>query len=141
MVLKYERKMLGHAVVFLLVMLGSPAISKDFGILARMLYAAFLAEQGVAVCTVTDPAFASETSGRMGTMRNYAQHVKAEVTAGLNETETFSLLKSAANRAKAEAQQALRKLATEGMEGLVIETSRVTRVVPNDRQAIRAAGY
>jgi len=30
-----------------------------------------------------------------------------EVTAGLNETETLSLLKSAADRAKAEALQAL----------------------------------
>src|ERR1700730_11860855 len=49
MVLKHERKTLGHAVVFLLVMLASPAISNDFGILTRMLYAAFLAEQGVAV--------------------------------------------------------------------------------------------
>jgi hypothetical protein len=85
-----------------------------------MLCAAFLAEQGVALCTVADPAFASETSGPMG----YTQHVKAEVTAGLNETETLSLLKSAAYRAKAEALQALRSLRTEGPE---IETARITR--------------
>ena len=52
MVLKHERKTLGHAVMFLLVMLACPAISKDFGILTRMLYAAFLAEEGVAFCTV-----------------------------------------------------------------------------------------
>ena len=115
--------MLGHAVVVLLVMLASPAISKDFGILTRMLYAAFLAEQGVAVCIVADPAFASETSGPMGYMRDYAQHFKAEVTAGLNETETRSLLKSAGGLAKAEALQALRSLRTEGTE---IETARVT---------------
>jgi hypothetical protein len=114
MVLKHERKTLGHAIVFLLVMVASPAISNDFGILTRMLYAAFLAEQGVAVCIVADPAFASETSGPMGYMRDYAQHVKAEVTAGLNETETRSLLKSAAGLAKAEALQALRSLRTEG---------------------------
>jgi len=50
MVLKHESKTLGRAVVFLLVMLASPAISKDFGILTRMLYVAFLAEQGVALC-------------------------------------------------------------------------------------------
>jgi hypothetical protein len=59
--------------MFLLVMLASPAISKDSGILTRMLYAAFVAEQGVAVCIVADPAFASETSGPMGNMRDYAQ--------------------------------------------------------------------
>ena len=87
MVLKHERKTLGHAIVFLLVMLAPPAISRDFGILTRMLYSAFLAEQGVAVCTIADPAFASETSGPRGYMRDYATHVKAEVTAGLNETE------------------------------------------------------
>ena len=89
-----------------------------------MLYAAFLAEQGVAVCIVADPAFASETSGPMGNMRDYAQHVKAEVTSGLNETETLSLLKSAAGLAKAEELQALRHLRTEGPE---IETARLTR--------------
>jgi hypothetical protein len=55
MVLKHARKTLGHAVVFLLGMLVSPAISKDFGILTRMLYAAFLAGQGVAVCTGRRP--------------------------------------------------------------------------------------
>ena len=141
MVLRYERKTLGHAVVFLLVMLAFPAISNDFGILTRMLYAAFLAEQGVAVCIVADPAFASETSGPMGYMRDYAQHVKAEVTSGLNETETLSLLKSAADRAKGEAQQALRNLATEATEGPVVETARVTRwcqtvVKPLVRQVI-----
>jgi hypothetical protein len=65
---KQQRKMLGHAVVVLLVMLASPAISKDFGVLARMLYAPFLAEQCVALCTVADPAFASETSGPMGNL-------------------------------------------------------------------------
>lgn len=123
-VLKNARKTLGHAVVFLLVMLASPAISKDFGILTRMLYAAFLAEQGVAVCTVADPAYASETSGPMGYMRDYAQHIKVEVTAGLSETETLSLLKSAADIAKAEALQSLRSLRTEGPE---TETVRISR--------------
>jgi hypothetical protein len=138
MVLKHERKTLGHAVVFHLAMLASPAISKDFGILTRMLYAALLAEQGVAVCIVADPAYAGETSGPMGYMRDYASHVKAEVTAGLNETETLSLLKSAAGLAKAEALHALRSLRTEGSE---IETARATRwcqmvVKPFVRQVI-----
>ena len=128
---KQQRKMLGHAVVVLLVMLASPAIAKDFGILTRMLYAAFLAEQGVALCTVADPAFASETSGPMGNMHGYAQHIQAEVTAGLNEAETPSLLKSAADRAKAEALQALRSLRTEGPEGPEIETARITRWCQN----------
>ena len=80
MVLKHEWKTLGYAVGFLLVMLVSPAITKDFGILTRMLYAALLVEQGVALCTVADPAFANEISGPMGYMRGYAQHIKAEVT-------------------------------------------------------------
>jgi hypothetical protein len=88
--------------------------------------------------TVADPAFASDTSGPMGYLRDYAQHAKAEVTAGLNETETLSLLKSAADRTKAETQQALRSLRTEGPE---IETARITRwcqtvVKPLVRQVI-----
>ena len=141
MVLKHERKTLGYAVMSLMVMLASPAISNDFGILTRLLYAALLAEQGVSVCIVADPAFASETSGPMGYVRDYAKHVKAEVTAGLNETETLSLLKSTADRAKAEALQALRRLRTEGPEGPEIETARITRrcqtvVKPLVRQVI-----
>ena len=96
---------------------------------------------GISVCIVADPAFASETSGPMGYMRDYAQHIKAEVTAGLNETETLSLLKSAADLAKAEALQALRSLRTEGPEGPEIETARITRwcqtvVKPLVRQVI-----
>lgn len=141
MVLKHERKTLGRAVVFLLVMLASPAISKDFGILTRMLYVAFLAEQGVALCNLADPAFTSETRGPMGYMRDYATHIKVEVTAGLSEAETFSLVKSAADRAKSEALQALRSLRTEGTEGPEIQTARVTRwcqtvVKPLVRQVI-----
>jgi hypothetical protein len=141
MVLKHEGKTLGYAIMFLMVMFASPAISKDFGILTRMLYVAFLAEQGVALCMLANPAFARETSGPMGHMHDYAQHIKMQVTAGLNETEILSLLKSAADRAKGEAQQALRSLATEGTEGPVIETARVTRwcqtvVKPLVRQVI-----
>ena len=126
MVHKHERKTLGQAVMFLMVILSSPGISKDFGILTRMLYVAFLAEQSVALCMVADPAFASEMTAPMGDMHTYVHHIKAEVTAGLNETETLSLLKSAADRAKGEARQALGKLATEGPEGPVVETARVT---------------
>ncbi|HEY8008964.1 MAG TPA: hypothetical protein VIE66_19760 [Methylocella sp.] len=138
MVLKHERKTLGRAVMFLMVMFASPAIAKDSGILTRMLYVAFLAEQGVALCIVADPGFAKETSGPMGSMRDYSQHIKAEVTAGLTETETRSLLKSTADRAKGEAQQALRSLAT---EGTVVETARAKRwcqtvVKPLVRQVI-----
>jgi hypothetical protein len=73
----------------------------------------------VALCIVADPAFASETSGPMGYMRDYATHIKAEVTAGLNEAEALS----AADRAKGEALQALRSLRTEGTEGPEIETA------------------
>jgi hypothetical protein len=46
------------------VSLGHARVSgniEDFGILTRMLYVAFLAEQGVALCNLADPAFASET--------------------------------------------------------------------------------
>ena len=86
MVLKHERKTLGHAIVIFLAMLAYPAMSKDFGILTRMLYAAFLAEQGMAICTAGDPAFASETSGPNGDTHTYVQHIKAEVTAGLSKS-------------------------------------------------------
>jgi len=104
-------------------MLAYPALSKDFGILTRMLYAAFLAEQGMAVCTARDPAFASDTSGPKGDMHTYSQHIKAEVTAGLSETETLLLLKRAADIAKAEAQRAIRNLRAEGPEN---ETARLS---------------
>jgi hypothetical protein len=108
--LKRIRKTPGHTAVLLLVVIASPTISKDFGILTRMLYAAFLAEQGAAICAAADPAFANEIRGPMGDMQTYVQHIKVEVTAGLDATETLSLLKSAADIAKAEAAQAIRNL-------------------------------
>ncbi|MGH6847665.1 MAG: hypothetical protein ACREC0_09545 [Methylocella sp.] len=124
MMLKHKRETLGYAVVILSVMVAPPAMSKDFGILTRMLYAAFLAEQGAAVCAAANPAFSSETRGPMGGMHTYAEHIKTEVTAGLNQTETLSLLKSAADTAKAEALQAIRSLRTGSPE---TETAKFTR--------------
>ena len=88
-----------------------------------MLYAAFLAEQGMAICTAGDPAFASETGGPNGDMHTYVQHIKAEVTAGLSETERLSLLKRAADIAKAETLQAIRNLRAEEPEN---ETARLS---------------
>jgi hypothetical protein len=64
--LKRRRKTLGHTAVLLLVLIASPTIAKDFGILTRMLYAAFLAEQGAAICAAADSAFANEIRGPMG---------------------------------------------------------------------------
>jgi len=123
MALKYEWMTVGHAVVIYLAMLAPPAESKDYGILTRMLYAAFLAEQGMAICTAGDPAFASETGGPNGDMHTYVQHIKAEVTAGLSETERLSLLKRAADIAKAETLQAIRNLRAEEPEN---ETARLS---------------
>jgi hypothetical protein len=42
MLLKHGRKTLGHTAMILSVVVASPSMSKDFGILTRMLYAAFL---------------------------------------------------------------------------------------------------
>ena len=59
----------------------------------------------IQIARTIHPAFASETRGPMGYMRDYAIRIKAEVTAGLNEAETLSLVKSAADRAKAASTQ------------------------------------
>jgi hypothetical protein len=104
MALKYEWMTVGHAVVIYLAML-APQQNRKIS-----------AEQGMAICTAGDPAFASETGGPHGDMHTYVQHIKAEVTAGLSETERLSLLKRAADIAKAETLQAIRNLRAEEPE-------------------------
>jgi len=56
----------------------------------------------------------------------YAQHIKAEVTTGLSETEMPSLLKRAADIAKAETLQAIINLRADGPEN---ETARLSAAI------------
>ena len=62
-------------------------------------------------------------SGRNGDMHIYARHIKAEVTAGVSDTEMLSLLKRAADIAKAETLQAIRNFRADGPEN---ETARLS---------------
>ncbi len=114
--LKYEwMTPVGHAVVNLFGHACPPAESNDYGILTRMLYAAFLAEQGMTICTAGDPAFASETGGPEWRHAPHlcAAHQSGGHVLGLSETERLSLLKRAADIAKAETLHAIRNLRAE----------------------------
>lgn len=90
----------------------SPAIPRDFGILTRMIFAADLAEQYVAVCGLANPLFAAENSGPLGNMHQYAAHIREEATASLSNSETLSVLKSGADAARAEASSEMKPLET-----------------------------
>lgn len=80
----------------------APAMGKDFRVLTRVLSAADLADQATAFCTLMNSKFPSETGGTLGDMHFYEQHIKLEVIYRLSESEAVSVLKSAADLAKAE---------------------------------------
>lgn len=76
----------------------------------------FLAENFAAVCTVINPSFASDTSGRRGTIHVYAQHMKLEVIDQLSPAEAEAVLRRAADAAKFLAVQRTNELAPRSLE-------------------------
>lgn len=83
------------------------ALAKDFGVLERMTYAAFVADQGSAVCASARLNFSAKDVTAFQDAKNYAQWIKQRVTAGLSDEEARSVLVLAADRAKKEAREAV----------------------------------
>ncbi|MDB5651690.1 MAG: hypothetical protein JWL62_3210 [Hyphomicrobiales bacterium] len=106
------------------VLLPAAAGAKDLNTLARILYAAFAAEQSAVICSSSHPNFNRETAGKAGDMRAYAQHIKLEVTEGLNETDTDLVLKAAAGRARAETSEQLQNLRSDSPSAEALALSR-----------------
>ena len=83
----------------------APAAAKDLNVLVRITYAAFLAQQGAAMCNLPRLPLSSEDRMVFVNAHTYADWIKQTVSAGLSETEVQYILRSAADRAKDEMLQ------------------------------------
>lgn len=101
--------------IALVMVCGTPfsASAKDLSVLQRISYAAFLADQGSAVCAGARLNFSPDDTTAFRNSKNYAQWIKQKVIAGLSADEVRSVLVLAADRAKAEAREAARAFRSE----------------------------
>lgn len=114
--LLYESQSMFVRVVFVLALTCTGPISalgKDLNVLVRIAHAAFLADQGAAVCAGARLDFSSEDTIAFKNAKNYAQWIKQRISIGLRDDEVQSVLVSAADRAKADAREAVRTFHSE----------------------------
>ena len=88
----------------------SPVFGKDVKVLIRVLYAAFVAEQGSAMCTVPSINLSESDRVIFINAKNYAQWIKQKVSTGLSDDDVQYVLKSAADRAREEMLEVVRVL-------------------------------
>jgi len=94
----------------------SLATSPDLGMLTRLLAPANRMLMIGNVCALHDPSFLTETAGKRGDLRFYAQEVKDEVSQGLSDAENLLVLRQAADVAKAGALKAIRSLRSDNQD-------------------------
>lgn len=101
-----------HASWFLLLLLGllSPVFGRDLNALIRVLYSAYVAEQGSAMCMVPSIKLSDNDRAVFIDAHNYAQLTKQKVSTGLSDDDLQFVLKSAADRAREDMLQIVRVL-------------------------------
>ena len=87
-----------------------PALATDEDALVTLLSPANLAEMVGNVCAAQDPPSSTRPPEPFGTVRLYAQHVKAEITESLDESTVRNVLLRAADLAKEKALGEIRRL-------------------------------
>lgn len=113
----YPRRYICTMIVLLILCGGSPqANGKDLNVLIRVLYAAFLVEQASAVCLDWSFPFSDDDKAIFKDTKIYSQWIKQKVVAGLNDADVNLVLKSAADRAKAESLAAVGAIRSYGPE-------------------------
>ena len=100
----------------------SPVFGKDLSVLTRILYAAFAAEQMSAICTSAHIPLSDDDKAVFTSTKVYAEGIKQIVIAGLADSDTSFVLKSAADQAKAVTRAELDVLATYPSQQLSAET-------------------
>jgi hypothetical protein len=86
----------------LLFLLGSlsPVFGKDLSALIRVLYSAYVAEQGSAMCMVPSIKLSDSDRAVFIDAHNYAELATQKVSAGLSDDDVRFVIKSAADRAR-----------------------------------------
>lgn len=98
--------------LLLLLLFGamSPVFGKDLNVLIRVLYAAFIAEQGSSMCMVPSIQLSESDRAIFINAHYYAEWIKQKVSAGLNDEDVQFVLKSAADQARSELLEVVRVL-------------------------------
>ena len=100
----------GCLLFLLLVGALSPVFGKDLNALVRVLYSAYVAEQGSAMCMVPSIKMSDSDRAVFIDAHNYAELVTQKVSAGLSDDVVRFLIKSAADRAHEDMLQVVRVL-------------------------------
>jgi len=118
----------------------SPVFGKDLGILTRILYAAFAAEQMSAICTSANIPLSDDNKNLFTSAKAYADGIKQIVIAGLSDSDVSFVLKFAADRAKADTNAELQVLAAYPTQKIPAETLRwcENKVIPFVDQVVGA---
>ena len=98
----------------LVLLLGatSPVFCKDLNALIRILIAAFVAEQGAAMCMVPSIQLSEKDRIIFLDAKGFSQWIKQRITAGLGADDVQFILRSAANIAVGEMREVVRVLKT-----------------------------
>ena len=94
----------------LLVASTSPVFGKDLNALIRVLYSAYVAEQGSAMCMVPSIKLSDSDRAVFVDAHNYAELATQKVSAGLSDDDVRFVIKSAADRAHEDMLQVVRVL-------------------------------
>jgi hypothetical protein len=79
----------------------SPASGKNFQVLIRILYAAFLVEDASAICASANIPLSDDDKNAFQAAKIYSLGIKHKVVAGLGDTDAGFVVKSAADLARA----------------------------------------
>lgn len=126
------------AVLLFLCVTPSFAFGKDLNVLIRVLYAAFLVEQTSSLCLTWVSSLSNEDRAIFTNTRAYRELIKPKVESGLNAADVDLVLKSAADRAKAEVLEAVTILRSYGPEREPVEFDRwcANSVKPHAKQVV-----
>ena len=102
----------------------SAANAKDLDALARLLLPAYIAQTFAAICNAENAKPTPEWKNRMATISTFVDHVKTEVTTGLQEKEAENVRMSAANAALNIARYEMQFL---GAQGSYVPTEALVR--------------
>jgi hypothetical protein len=91
----------------LILVVTSPGSANDLNRQIKLLSVVYLGQQTTNMCAIDRPSFLEETSGPLGPMSVYAQHIKEEVMAGLRPEEITPVLVQAADFARSQARAKL----------------------------------
>ena len=96
--------------LFVLLLLGatSSLSAKDLHVLSRILYEAFLADQGSAMCNLPRLPLSNDDRIVFVNARNYANWIKQQISMGLPDEDVQLVLRSAADRAHEEMLEVVR---------------------------------